>query len=99
MDETVQGELEQTRRSRAFMVNNDASPVLNTFSLIFGLIVNRPELLRHVVAVCGAAMGRCREAPGREMLWPQSPDTTKVPLPQVRPPVETVRGAPEKVGV
>lgn len=81
------------------MVNNNASPVLNTFSLIFGLMVNRPELLRHVVAVRGAAMGRCREAPGRGMLWQQLPDSTKVPSPQVRPPVEAVRGAPENVGV
>lgn len=44
-------------------------------------------------------MSRCREAPARGVLWQQLPDSTKVPLPQVRPPVEAVRGAPENVGV
>lgn len=95
-----EGELEQTRRSWDFMVNNNVSPVLNTFRLIFGLMVNSPQLLRHVVAVWGAAMSRCREAPGRGMLWLQRlPDSTEAPFPQVRPPVETVRRAPVNVGV
>lgn len=68
-------------------------PIQSTFSLFFCLMVNRPELLRQVVAVWGASMGRCCEAARRGMLWQQSSDSTPISFPQA--PVKTVDRPPE----